>query len=70
VVIVPEASNLLYTNSLNWRLFCNNNVVKFQTGLLKTQLALEGIFTETSKHIEDDKDLLILCDRGCMDGSA
>lgn len=70
VIIVPEASNLMFTNSLNWRLFCNHSVVKFQTGLLKTQLALEGIFTETAKHIEDDKDILILCDRGCMDGSA
>jgi len=70
VIIVPEASTLLYTNSLNWRMFCRNNTINFQLGLLKTQLALEGIFTETSKSIEDDKDVLVLCDRGCMDGSA
>lgn len=51
-------------------MFCKNNTLNFQLGLLKTQLALEGIFTETSKYIEDEKDILILCDRGCMDGSA
>jgi len=33
-------------------------------------MALEGIFTDCAKYIEDDRDILILCDRGCMDGSA
>lgn len=43
-------------------------------GLLKTQLALEGIFTELAKeliiHDKFKRDVLIVCDRGCMDGSA
>jgi len=49
VIIVPEASTLLYTCSLNWKLFVKNHTINFQLGLLKTQLALEGIFTETAQ---------------------
>jgi len=43
-------------------------------GLLKTQLALESIYTELARNLYNQpkfkKDVLVVCDRGCMDGSA
>lgn len=48
--IVPEASTLLSTNFISYKLFSDyKSVTEFQMGLLKTQLALEGIFTEMAR---------------------
>lgn len=45
-----------------------NQAVKFQTTLMRTQMALEETFTELAHN--ENLPTVILCDRGCMDGSA
>jgi len=51
-----------------------NLTVEYQMGLLKTQLALESIFTLMARDLlvqeNFNRDVLVVCDRGCMDGSA
>jgi len=43
-----------------------------QTSLLRTQMALEDIFTEVAVNetLETNKPAVVLCDRGLFDGSA
>jgi hypothetical protein len=53
---------------INVSTFAFNQAVKFQTTLMKTQMALEDQFTELAKN--ENLPSVILCDRGLMDGSA
>ena len=48
--------------------FAFHQAVKFQATLMKTQIALEDVFTDLAKN--ENIPSVILCDRGLMDGSA
>lgn len=53
---------------INMGMFGFNQSVKFQTTLIKTQMALEDTFSELARN--EQLPSVILCDRGLMDGSA
>lgn len=44
--------------------------VKFQKALLKIQVALENAFYDIAEIMSKRRNIVILCDRGLMDGSA
>lgn len=70
VFCVPEAATLLMKGGamINVGTFAFNQAVKFQTTLMRTQMALEDLFGEMARN--EAKPAVILCDRGLMDGSA
>jgi len=45
-------------------------VLRFQINLMKMQIALEDTFTEIGNDLYPDDKVVILCDRGVMDGAA
>ena len=45
-------------------------VLRFQINLMKMQMALEDIFTDIANDLYPEDKVVILCDRGVMDGSA
>jgi len=70
--IVPEAATMLNrggaminNGSLNPAL-----IVKFQINLMRLQMALEDVFCEIAIDNFPEVRVVILCDRGVMDGSA
>ena len=44
--------------------------IEFQKSLMRMQIALEDNFTEIAKLTDSRKQVVVLCDRGLMDGSA
>lgn len=42
--------------------------VRFQMGIMESQMALENVFTDFAKN--ENVPSVILCDRGLLDGSA
>jgi len=68
--IVPEAATLLCKGgfSLDNSSKKPNQVLKFQINLMKVQMSLEDIFLEIANM--ETGPILILCDRGAMDGKA
>jgi thymidylate kinase len=70
--VVPEAATLLNRGGAT---IANGNlnpalVVKFQINLMKTQIALEDAFSEIANDLHPNDRVVILCDRGVMDGAA
>lgn len=45
-------------------------IVKFQINLMKTQIELEDVFAEIASDFNPNDPVVILCDRGVMDGAA
>lgn len=45
-------------------------VLRFQINLMKLQITLEDIFTEIGSDLYPEDQVVILCDRGVMDGAA
>ena len=70
VFCVPEAATLLMKGGamINVGNFVFQQAVKFQTTLMRTQMALEDQFSELARN--EGLPSVILCDRGLMDGSA
>lgn len=72
VLMVPEAATLLMKGGamtcLDGLTVCDG--VEFQKILLRLQIALEDTFTELALQLSKNSDVVILCDRGLMDGSA
>lgn len=68
VYIVPEAATLMFTGGASFAGMDANQVLNFQTQLLKTQMALEDAFTNVAK--VSCKESFVLCDRGACDGKA
>ena len=67
VIFVPESATELILAGLS-----SNNLksdMEFQALLLKNQLNKEKLFEEYAQKLESDK-VLIVCDRGAMDGKA
>jgi len=67
VVFVPESATELILAGLSSSTLKSN--IEFQALLLKNQLNKEKLFEEYAKKLESDK-VLIVCDRGAMDGKA
>lgn len=67
VLFVPEtATELINGGICPWT--CKSNL-DFQKSILKLQLQKEQIFEDVAKSMDDEK-ILIVCDRGTMDGKA
>lgn len=68
VLFVPETATELITGGIApWT--CETDI-DFQTAILKLQLAKEEIFEEVAQHLYDAQKVLIVCDRGTLDGKA
>ena len=67
VIFVPESATELILAGLSSSTL--NSDIAFQTALLKNQLTKEKLFEETAKKMSNEK-ILIVCDRGAMDGKA
>ena len=67
VIFVPESATELILAGLSSSTL--NSDIAFQTALLKNQLTKEKLFEETAKKMSSEK-ILIVCDRGAMDGKA
>mmetsp|Transcript_9816 Transcript_9816/g.21589 ORF Transcript_9816/g.21589 Transcript_9816/m.21589 type:complete len:108 (-) Transcript_9816:862-1185(-) len=74
-IIVPDCFKLLQSNLLSFTTFKDQNLTHtYQMGRLRAQIALEGIMMEMARELQKKegftKDILVICNRGCMDGSA
>lgn len=68
VLFIPETATELITGGVApWT--CETDI-DFQTAILKLQLAKEKIFEEVVQHLYDAQKVLIVCDRGTLDGKA
>ena len=67
VIFVPESATELILAGISSSTL--NSDISFQTVLLKNQLTKEKLFEEAAKKINNEK-ILIVCDRGAMDGKA
>lgn len=67
IIFVPESATELILAGISSSTL--NSDVEFQTALLKDQLTKEKLFEEVAKKLPNDK-VLIVCDRGAMDGKA
>ena len=68
VLFIPETATELITGGVApWT--CETDI-DFQTAILKLQLAKEEIFEEVAQHLYDAQKVLIVCDRGTLDGKA
>ncbi len=70
--VVPEAATMLNRGGAR---IANTNldaetVVKFQISLLKTQMILEDTFADIARAFYPTERVVVLCDRGAMDGAA
>lgn len=66
--VVPEAATLFFTGGAGTLdLSCEEQSRTFQTGLLRTQIALEDSFLALA-HAAGGR-AVVLCDRGALDGS-
>jgi len=67
VIFVPESATELILAGLSSNILKSD--IEFQALLLKNQLNKEKLFEEYAQKLESDK-VLIVCDRGAMDGKA
>lgn len=67
VIFVPESATELILAGISSTTL--NSDIEFQTALLKNQLTKEKLFEEVARKLPNDK-VLIVCDRGSMDGKA
>lgn len=71
--MVPEAATLLMKGGafIVSSGFTESQGLQFQKVLLRLQVALEDSFIDIARiGIQDGGDVVVLCDRGLMDGSA
>ncbi len=70
--VVPEAATMLNHAGviIAQAKLDTPRVLKFQINLMKLQMALEDIFTDLANDLYPEDQVVILCDRGVMDGAA
>lgn len=69
VYTVSEAATLLFLGGAKfYPEMTKNQLLTFESALIKTQMSLENSFVEIAKSSE--KPSIIICDRGCMDATA
>lgn len=71
VFIIPEAASMIFSSGGIIKLdkFTEDMQVKFQYLLMMLQMSLEDIMLGLACN-SSDGDIVLLCDRGTMDGSA
>lgn len=68
VIFVPESATELIMAGISSKTLKSN--LEFQVALLKDQLAKERLFEEVARKLPNTDKVLIVCDRGAMDGKA
>jgi len=68
VIFIPESATELILAGISS--FTLNSDIEFQSLLLKNQLAKEKLFEEAAKKLPNANKVLLVCDRGAMDGKA
>ena len=68
VIFVPESATELILAGISSTALKSD--LEFQTALLKNQLAKEKLFEEVARKMANINKVLIVCDRGAMDGKA
>jgi len=67
VIFIPECATELIVGGINKN--TTENVVDFETAVIKLQLAKENVYCNSANFLKDNK-ILIVCDRGCLDCKA
>ena len=72
VFSVPEAATLIFNSSgqLNFAEFTIEMKLNFQFFLMMIQMSLEDSLMGIARNINQGKNIVIICDRGAMDGKA
>jgi len=70
VFTCPEATTLMVSGGVSWAALNPTQWFNFQKNVMKTMIHLEDTYAEIALQREDDKPVLILCDRGVMDAAA
>lgn len=72
VLVIPEAARTMLHGgaAINSKRFAVKAGIQFQKNLLKTQIGLEDTFIDIAKMAESSEDVVVLIDRGLLDGSA
>lgn len=72
VLNVPEAATMIFSSgaAIHPDKYSTQMSVQFQYFLLMLQMSLEDIFAGIAAINAPDKDIVLICDRGTMDGSA
>lgn len=68
VYVVPEAATMLFAGGASFANVTSEQILTFQTALLRTQVALEDAFTAIARAAT--RPAFVLCDRGTCDGRA
>lgn len=66
---VPETATVLLGGGVNFAELSPEAAEKFQENLLKTMIQIENTFFDLATATED-RNVLVICDRGTMDASA
>jgi len=66
---VPETATLLLGGGVNFAELTSEAAERFQENLLHTMLKIEDVFFDLAAATED-RNVLVICDRGTMDASA
>ncbi|KAI6218163.1 AAA-28 domain-containing protein [Aphelenchoides fujianensis] len=69
VFVVTEASSLLYTGRVQRSAMNEEQVKQWQMDVLSTILQLESVYDNIAMH-EQNRDTMIICDRGGVDAKA
>ena len=72
VLVVPEAATMIFSSgaAIQPDKYSTQMSVQFQYFLLMLQMSLEDIFAGIAAINAPDKDIVLICDRGTMDGCA
>lgn len=66
---VPETATVLLGGGIKFTELDDDQKIVFQEELLKTMMQIENTFFQIAEFIEN-RDVLVICDRGAMDASA
>jgi len=67
---VPETANILLSGGVNFAELDDEAAERFQENLLKTMIQIENSFFDLANAACEDRNTLVICDRGAMDASA
>jgi len=67
---VPETANILLSGGVNFGELDERAQEEFQENLLKTMIQIENSFFDLAKASCEERNCLVICDRGAMDASA
>lgn len=67
---VPEAATVLLAGGVNFAELSDNAAERFQENLLKTMIQMENTYFDLANAAVENRNVLVICDRGTMDASA